>query len=87
MGLTKHDPSEAQLICVEDMKDDGSIGIVVKSPYDALREAAVQRVGKSLNILGAPSSANYSDWFVGNSNLPNTYVRLVQPGELLEITR
>lgn len=62
--------------------EDGQIGIIVSWTVTDLWGKLVQRWGGRLIVLGEPSGLSY----VGLTNDPRCQVRILQPGEKIEIT-
>lgn len=72
-------------ILVEDMKD-GDIGVIISWTYESAVGTIVQRYNTSLVALCHPTGTCWTSFFApGNPKQPSCKVRLLKPGEYLEI--
>jgi hypothetical protein len=71
-------------ICIHDMKD-GDIGEVVGWPVGCYIGRIVQRYGKCLLVIGSQSGDGWGPIFDAPRN-EDRRVRILEPGEILEIT-
>jgi len=85
MGAKLHEPTQDGVVDVYDMCD-GDLAVIVSWVMDDYVGKVLQRYGKYLTVVGAKKGSGFGDFFTQPIPDKRCRVRILQPGELIEVT-